>query len=184
MTVYSFRVWLHPNPPLQFEPEEAVWRDIEVNDEHTLEEFHEAIFDAFDRWEGHAYEFIARDEDGVALRSYVSPQIYDDGPSWPMMDDAQIDRFIDQVVPENAPEDAKRRFRELQSNPPSEGNVAETSIDELNPVELGTFSYTFDLGDGWEHSIELRDTREGSVDGEPIVVDEQGEAPPQHPDIS
>jgi hypothetical protein len=41
----------------------------------------------------------------------------------------------------------------------------------------------FDIGDNWEHYIELRDTHDGPLDGDPFVVDEQGEAPPQYPDL-
>lgn len=93
MTSYVFRVWLLANPPLEFDPtDEEVWRDIEVDGSQTLADFHEAIFDAFDRWDSHAYEFITRDEDGIALRSYVHPQLYDGGLSWPPMDDEDIDR--------------------------------------------------------------------------------------------
>lgn len=183
MTIYVFRVWLLPNPPLEFEPEEGVWRDIEVDGSHSLADFHEAIFDAFERWDTHAYEFITRDADGIALRSYVHPQLYDDGLSWQPMDDDEIDRFIDQAVPDDASEAAKERFRELQSNPPPEGNTAETTVEELDPEQLGALSYTFDMGDNWEHYIELQDTREGSLNGDPTVVDEQGAAPSQYRDL-
>jgi hypothetical protein len=134
MTTYVFRVWLHPNPPLGFEPEEEVWRDIEIDGSHTLADFHEAIFEAFDRWDSHAYEFITRDEDGIALRSYVHPGLYDGGLSWQPMDDEEIDRFIDRAVPDDASEAAKERFPDLQSN-----------IEELDPENLGTLSYTFDI---------------------------------------
>jgi hypothetical protein len=183
MTIYTFRVWLHPNPPLGFEPDEEVWRDIEVDGSHTLESFHEAIFDAFDRWDSHAYELITRDEDGIALRSYVHPGLYDGGLSWQPMDDEEIDRLIEQAVPDDASEAAKERFRDLQSNPPSEGNAADTTVAKLDPEELGALSYTFDMGDNWEHYIELQETREGSLDGDPAVVGEQGEAPSQYRDL-
>jgi len=181
MTSYVFRVCLHPNPPLGFEPDEEVWRDIEVDGSHTLAEFHEAIFDAFERWDTHAYEFITRDSDGIALRSYVHPQLYDGGVSWPPMDDEEIGRFIDRVVPDDATAEAKDRFRELQKNPPTEGNAADTTVKELDPE--GALSYTFDMGDGWQHSIEVQETHEGSLDGGPAVVAEQGEAPPQYRDL-
>lgn len=183
MSSYVFRVWLLPHPPLEFEPDEEVWRSIEVDGGHTLEAFHQAIFEAFERWEDHTYEFLTRDEDGIALRSYVHPMLYDGGPSWRAMDDEEIDRYIDQVVPDDVSEEAKERFRELQSDPPTERNAAETTIEELDPESLGSISYTFDMGDSWEHHIELQDTREGSMDGKPVVVDEQGEAPPQYPDL-
>ncbi|MFT4890658.1 MAG: hypothetical protein ACI9YT_001576 [Halobacteriales archaeon] len=183
MTTYVFRVWLHPNPPLGFEPDEDVWRDVEVDGSHTLAEFHEAIFDAFERWDSHAYEFITRDEDGIALRSYVHPMLYEGGPSWRAMDDDEIDRFIDRAMPDDASDDAKARFRELQSKPPTEGNAAETTIDDLDPEALGAISYIFDMGDNWEHYIELQDTRDGTLDDDPVVVDEQGTAPSQYRDL-
>ena len=183
MTRYVFRVWLLPHPPLGFDPDEEVRRDIEVDGSHTLAAFHGAIFEAFDRWEDHTYEFITHDEDGVALRNYVHPMLYDGGPSWRAMDDEEVDRYIDQVVPDDVSEDAKARLRELQSDPPTERNAAETAIVELDPESIGSISYTFDMGDSREHYLELQDTQEGSLDGEPAVVDEQGEAPPQYPDL-
>lgn len=183
MTIYVFRVWLHPNPPLGFEPDEEVWRDIEVDGSHTLEAFHETVFGAFERWDTHAYEFTTRDKDGIALRSYVHPQLYDGGLSWQPMDDKEIDRFIDRAVPDDATDDAKERFRDLQSNPPPEGNAADTTVEELDPEQLGALSYTFDMGDNWEHYIEFQDTREASLDGDPTVVGKQGEAPSQYRDL-
>lgn len=183
MTTYGFRVWLLPNPPLGFEPEQEVWRDIELDSTHTLAEFHEAIFEAFERWDSHAYEFLTRDEDSIALRSYVHPQLYDGGPSWPPMDPDEIEQFIEQAVPDDVSEEANDRFRDLQTDPPTEANAADTTIDDLDPEELGSLFYEFDFGDGWEHHIELRETRDESLAGNPTTVDEQGTAPPQYPDL-
>lgn len=183
MTSHRYRVWLLPNPPLEFEPDNEVWRDIEVDGSHTLADFHEAIFDSFERWDTHGYEFITRDDEGIALRSYPHPQLYDGSASWPPMDDEKIDRFIDQAVPDDISEDAKQRFRELQSNPPTEGRVTDTTIGDLDSEGVEILSYTFDMGDNWEHYIELQDTREESLDDDPTVVDEQGAAPPQYPEV-
>lgn len=183
MTTYVFRVRLHPNPPLGFEPDEAVWRDIEVDGTHTLADLHRAIFDAFDRWDHHAYEFITHDDDGVATRSYVDPQLYDGGPSWPTMDDEDIERFIEQGVPDDVSDDAKDLFRDLRRNPPPEADAAATTIDEIDPDQLRSLFYEFDFGDGWEHTLEPRETREGSLDGEPAVIAKQGAAPRQYPDV-
>lgn len=180
MTMYIFRVWVQPNPPQGFEPDEEVYRDIAIGETETLAGFHEAIFDAFERWDAHAYEFITRDEAGIALRSYVSPQLYDGGPSWRALDNDEIDGFIDRAVPDDATEADKQRFRELQSDPPAEGNAAETAIADIEPEELGSLSYTFDMGDQWLHYIELQDTRDESPPKGPTVVDEQGEAPSQY----
>ncbi|ELY45359.1 IS1096 element passenger TnpR family protein [Natronorubrum sulfidifaciens] len=182
MTSYRFRVWLLPNPPLEFEPESEVWRDLEVDGSQTLADFHEGIFEAFERWETHAYAFRTRDEHGIATRSYVHPQMYSGDQSWPPMDDEDIDQFIEQAVPDDVPEEAKERFRDLQKNPPEEGNAAKTTIDDLDLEQSQSLFYEFDFGDGWEHHIELQEIREGSLDGEPVVVDEQGDAPPQYPE--
>jgi hypothetical protein len=181
MTTYRFRVWLLPNPPLEFEPETEVWRDIEVDGSHTLSDFHEGIFEAFDRVDTHAYEFLTRDEHGIATRSYAHPQMYSGDQSWQPMDDDEIDRFLEHAIPDDAPAEARERFRELRKNPPEERNAAETTIDDLDLEESQTLFYEFDFGDGWEHHIELQEIREGSLDGEPVVVDEQGDAPPQYP---
>ncbi len=181
MTIYRLRVGLFPNPPMQFEPETDVWRDIEVDGSHTLADFHEGIFEAFDRRDMHGYEFLTRDEHGIATRSYVHPQMYSDDQSWPAMDDDEIDRFLEQAIPEDEPDEAKESFRELRKNPPKEGNAAETTIDDLDLNECQTLFYEFDFGDGWEHHIDIQDIRDGSIDGEPVVVDKQGDAPPQYP---
>jgi hypothetical protein len=181
MTTYRFHVWLLPNPPLEFEPETEVWRDIEVDESHTLTDFHEAIFDAFERWDTHAYEFLLRDEHGIAIRSYAHPQMYSGDQSWPPMDDDEIDRFLDHAIPDDAPEEATDKFRDLRKNPPEEGNAAETTIDDLDLDQSQSLFYEFDFGDGWEHHIKPEEIREGPLDGDPVVVDTQGDAPPQYP---
>jgi hypothetical protein len=183
MTTYKFRVWLLPNPPLEFEPDTEVWRDIEIDSSQTLADFHEAIFNAFDRWDTHSYEFLTRNGDGIATRSYVHPQLYSGDPSWPPMDDAEIDRFIDQAIPDDVSEEAKERFRDLRKNPPTEADAAETTIEEIDRKQLQSLFYEFDLGDSWEHHIELQETRKGALNGDRVVVDEQEAAPPQYPDL-
>jgi photosystem II stability/assembly factor-like uncharacterized protein len=52
-----------------------------------------------------------------------------------------------------------------------------------HPDELGALLYTFDLGDNWEHYIELQDTHQRSLDDNPTVVSEQGSAPSQYRDL-
>jgi len=182
MTIYVFRVWLQPNPLLGFEPDEEVWRDIEINGSHTLAAFHEAIFDAFKRWDSHAYEFITRDKEGIALRSYVHPHLYDGGVSWPPMDDGEIGRFIDRAVPDDAAAEAKERFRDLQRTPDGRQRRGHDGRG-TRPRTTGRALLHVRYGDGWEHSIDLQEAREGSLDGGPAVVNEQGEAPPQYRDL-
>ncbi|ELY62727.1 IS1096 element passenger TnpR family protein [Natronococcus jeotgali] len=183
MTVYTLRVELAPNPPM-FDPDEGeeVWCDIEVDETHTLEELHEVIFEAFDRWDAHMYEFMTYDADGIATRSYAMPEQYEGGPSWPAMEPEQIERAISQVGADNEPEGAKERFRELRQNPPEEGNASETTIGELNPEVLKWLYYEFDFGDSWEHIITVEESREESLDSDPVIVEKQGPIPPQYRD--
>lgn len=184
MTVYSLRVDLAPNPPM-FEPDEDedVWCEIEIDETHTLEALHEAIFGAFDRWDAHMYEFMTYDEDGIATRRYAMPQGHNGEPSWPPMADDEIEQAIAHLGTEDASEEAKERFRDLRRNPPPAGNAGETTIADLDPLTLNWLYYQFDFGDGWEHIIEIQDPREGTLDGEPRVVDNHGPIPPQYPDL-
>lgn len=144
MKSYRLRVSLYPNPPV-FDPDEAdeaVWREIEVDESHPLTDLHAAIFAAFDRVEKHAYEFVTQDEAGMVTRSYVAPEIYDGGPSWPQKRADEIERLLDRVAPADASKEAKDRFRVLQENPPPEGNAATTTIADLNLEALGSIYYT------------------------------------------
>ena len=83
MSTYVFRVTLLPNPPLEFEPAAEVWREIAIEGSQTLNDLHAAIFEAFDRWDTHGYEFLTLDEYGIATLSYVHPSHYSGEPSWP-----------------------------------------------------------------------------------------------------
>jgi len=167
MAIYRFRVWLLPNPLMEFEPETEVWRDIEIDGSHALTDFHEGIFEAFDRRDMHAYEFLTRDEHGIATRSYAHPQMYCGDQSWEPMEDEEIDRSFKRTIPDDAPEEARERLRELRKNPPEEDNAAETTIDDLNLEGSQTLFYEFDFGDSWEHHIELKETRDRIVDVDP-----------------
>ena len=182
MTVYTFRVRLRPNPPLGFEPDTDVWRDVELDSSHTLADFHDAIFEAFDRWDAHGYEFTTYNDDGMATRRYVDPHFYDGGPSWPAIEGSEIERFIDQAAPDDVSEDVKEQFRDLRSDPPAEADAAESTIEDVVSEHSGSLHYEFDFGDGWEHHIELREMLDGELDGDPHVIDEHGDAPAQYPD--
>lgn len=182
MTVYTFRVRLLPNPPLQFDPDEPVWRDVELDGSHTLVAFHEAIFDAFDRYDLHGYEFVTRDAAGDPVRRFLDPLMYDDESAGAGADDDALVDFLEEALPDDVPDEATDAVEGLGGDRAPELNAAETTVGDLDLDEGATLSYTFDFGDGWEHAVELRATREGSLDGDPVVVDEAGAAPPQYPD--
>lgn len=181
MTVYRLRVTVLPSSPL-FTGDETVWRDIEVDDLHTLSDLHEAIFDAFDRFDAHLYEFVLYNETDFPERTFVDPHSHDGSPSWRPKEDTEIERLLEQMAPDDASEEAKEYFRDAHANPPSEGSVADTTIADLELSIDDMMDYLFDYGDSWEHHIEVRETSDESLDGEPAIVAEHGDSPPQYPD--
>lgn len=183
MTSDAFHVWVLLNPPLEFDPDEEVWRDSNLDGCRTVAEFVQSIFAAFERWVSHGFEVVTRDEAGIALRRCVHPHLSDGGPSWPPVDHEAIDRFIDQAVPADAFGGNTDQFREFQSDSPTEGNAADTTIDDPNPDELRSLSDPFIMGAGWDYSIERQEPREGSLVGGPTVIGKQGEGPPLYRDL-
>ena len=83
---------------------------------------------------------------------------------------AEIDRFIEWIIPGDRSEETKERFRDLQKNPSEEGNAAEVTIEEAGSEQ--SLFYEFDFGDGWKHHIELQEMRDGLPESQPIVIDE------------
>jgi hypothetical protein len=55
--LYVLSVFLTSGPISDKFPSKVIRRDIEIRGDQTLEDLHNAIFEAYDRWEGHAYEF-------------------------------------------------------------------------------------------------------------------------------
>jgi hypothetical protein len=78
VTIYVFRVWLHPNPPLGFEPDDEVRRDIEIDGSHTLAQFHEAVFEEIDRFIDRAVPDDASDAAKERFRDLQSPAVVED----------------------------------------------------------------------------------------------------------
>ena len=60
--VYTFKVYL--GKKLKKRP--RVWRTIAIRGDQTLDDLHNAIFDAFDRWDEHLYSFYLRGEEFTA----------------------------------------------------------------------------------------------------------------------
>jgi hypothetical protein len=181
MTVYRLRVTLLPSSPL-FTGSEDVWREIEVDDSDTLEALHQAIFDGFDRTDRHLYEFTDTNDYGHPRRSYVDPGSFDGSLSRRPLGSEEIELLVERVAPDDASDEAIAAFRDVQTDPPPEGDAAETTIADLDLAEGDTLRYLFDFGDHWEHTVDVRDVRNGALDGPPAVVEERGDSPPQYPD--
>lgn len=143
--IYTLDVQLVDGPFFEEPPEQDISRQIAMRGHQTLHDLHRAIFDAFERWEEHLYEFNLGA--GPADRS----QIYFFTGGWEADDDS--------------------------------GDPQATTLDELD-LEVGRrFGYTFDMGDDWQHIIEVTAVTEGKGKGRyPRVVKKVGEAPPQYPE--
>jgi hypothetical protein len=135
----------------------SVWRKIALRGNQTLDDLHEAIFDAFDRYDEHLYSFYFPPPGTKRLAmskvldyaEYGSPNLCeDDGP------------FSDPDLP----------------------NAADATLSslKLNPKQL--FFYLFDFGDEWWHEITVDAIDAPAEKGKyPRIVETHGDSPPQYP---
>lgn len=149
--VVVFRVALAGNP--------KIWRTIAILPDQTLDDLHEAIFDAFDRYDEHLYSFTflkrrTPRSRPVPSATYVHPEAYD--PGW---------------------------FEE-EDGLPSEFDASETAIGSLNLQPRQTFEYLFDFGDSWNHVVTVESvTAPRSKEEYPAIMEAHGESPPQYPEF-
>jgi hypothetical protein len=131
-----------------------IWRTIALRGDHTLEQLHEEIFSAFNRFDDHLYSFYfpkapRRRGPVVRPKEYVAPVSVDDSGS----------------------ED--RRF-----------NAASASLDGLKLKVGQTFEYLFDYGDSWWHLIavdRIGPTVDGRR--YPVLLETHGPSPRQYGDV-
>jgi hypothetical protein len=131
-----------------------IWRTLALRGDHTVEQLHEEIFSAFDRFDDHVYSFYfpnapRRRGPAVQCREYVASLSFENwGPG----------------------------NREL--------NAASTSLDDLKLKVGQTFEYLFDYGDCWWHVIKVErigPTVEGRR--YPVLLEKHGQSPPQYADV-
>jgi len=145
-SVYVFKVALSGS--------KRIWRRIAVRPTQTLDDLHEAIFTAFDRYDEHLYSFYFPERPTTSLRAiYDSPQYahpYDaENPS----------PFADEPVE----------------------NAAKTKLSALGLVPKRKFVYLFDFGDEWWHEITVEQTAAPREPGKyPRVLEKHGDSPPQY----
>jgi hypothetical protein len=135
----------------------SIWRRIALKGKQTLDDLHEAIFQAFDRFDEHLYSFYfprpgskgrARMRDAV---EYACPFSCTDGG--PFADEASH-------------------------------NAAETKLSSLGLKPKQVFMYLFDFGDQWLHEITVEQVDAPEAKGKyPQVVETHGQSPPQYPDM-
>ncbi len=133
-----------------------IWRRIAIRGDQSLEKLHEAIFEAFDRYDPHLYSFYFPKPGGRGrerLRDateYTHPYVLEDHPF------------------------GGRGLR----------NAAVTKIEELKLEKGQRFDYLFDFGDSWEHLITVEQTNGVVERGRyPRIVEKRGESPPQYPGL-
>ena len=147
MKIYQFRVSIIGIPKL--------YRIIEASENCTFDDFHDAIFQAFDRYDEHLYSFFITRKDTKNIRSiYDAPEI-----THPM----SVEDIMD--------------FGKMKKS------TAKTRIGDADLNEKDVFHYLFDFGDDWWHRIKVQNIKETKSKKKHIkLIKSVGESPPQYPD--
>lgn len=149
MKIYQFKVSIIGIPKL--------YRTIEVSENCTFDDFHEAIFEAFDRYDEHLYSFFITGKDTKNIRTIIdSPEI---------------------THPYNL--ESKINFGE----PKDSKSSTQIQISDVNLKKKDIIHYLFDFGDEWWHRIRVENILETkSRKRIAHIIKAVGEAPPQYPD--
>jgi hypothetical protein len=136
----------------------SIWRKIAMKGDHTLDDLHEMIFDAFDRFDEHLYSFFFPLKPGK-----VTPRtIHHESVEYTSPHTLEFDGYEED-------EDKK--------------NAAKAKINSLKLKKKQVFYYLFDFGDEWWHEITVEETEAEAEKGKyPRIVEKKGESPPQYPD--
>jgi hypothetical protein len=145
--VYSLDVSLTAGPVSAAYANRKISRRIDILGRQTLHDLHQAIFEAFERWDHHLYEFNLGAGPGDRSQIYFYTGGADD------------------------------------SDEETAGDPSTTPLAALS-LEVGRlFGYTFDMGDQWEHLIEVVAMTEARGTGHyPRIAKKVGKVPPQYPD--
>jgi hypothetical protein len=147
MRIYQFRVSIIGIPKL--------YRIIEASENCTFDDFHDAIFQAFDRYDDHLYSFFITRKDTKNMRSiYDAPEI---------------------THPHNLEDIMGFRKRKK--------SAAKTRIGDVDLNENDVFQYLFDFGDDWWHRIRVQNINQTKSNKKHIkLIKSVGESPAQYPD--
>ena len=136
--------------------DKRTWRRIEILGGQSLDQLHETIFQAFDRFDQHMYSFYLTKPGSKARNrfseapEYTHPFVVEDASVW-------VDK---------KPHDASK-----------------TKISSLNLQVKGKFEYLFDFGDEWLHEITVEEILDLYPKGEyPRITEKKGESPLQYQD--
>jgi hypothetical protein len=147
-TVYVFKVALAGT--------KDIWRRIAVRPSQTLDDLHEAIYAAFDRWDEHMYSFFFPARPTTNLR-----KIYDSPEYTHPYNAENPDPFHGERIP----------------------NAAKTRLNSLGLAPKQRFYYLFDFGDSWWHEVTVESLDAAAEKGRyPCVIEKHGDSPSQYPD--
>lgn len=145
--VFVFKVALRDDP--------KIWRRVAILGNQTLDDLHNAIFDAFDRYDEHLYSFYVPPP-GSTGRARLRDAVEYSHPY--MLEERD---FLGEVP----------------------GNAAETRIRDLDLKPKRVFYYLFDFGDNWWHEITTEQVNAEREKGKyPRILERHGESPPQYPE--
>lgn len=146
MRLYQFRVSIIGIPKL--------YRIIEASENCTFDDFHDAIFQAFDRYDYHLYSFFITLNDTKDVRTiYDAPEI---------------------THPQN--------LEDIMGFGKRKKSTANTRICDVGLNEHDVFHYLFDFGDDWWHRIRVQNINETKSKKKHIkLIKSVGESPPQYP---
>jgi hypothetical protein len=132
------------------------WRRVEILANQTLDQLHEAIFNAFDRYDPHMYSFY------LTKVGSNSRKRFSDAPEY--------------THPFMIEEDLGWGGKELK-------DASKTKISELKLKEKTKFEYLFDFGDEWLHEITVEKILDLYPKKDyPKITEKKGDSPPQYPD--
>ena len=133
----------------------SIWRSVVLCGNQTLEDLHEAIFMAFERYDEHLYSFYF--------------------PSGPARRTASFKGHKEYTAPQG--------FYPLEGFEPDRFSASSATLNTLKFTVGQTFEYLFDFGDEWWHEIAVEAIGQSKVgDTYPRIVGQRGPSPPQYPE--
>lgn len=147
MKIYQFRISVTGIP--------KIYRVIEASENCTFDDFHDAIFQAFDRFDPHLYSFFITKRDTKNIRAiYEAPEI---------------------THPQNV--------EDILGYGERKRSTAKTRIGQVDLEEKDVFHYLFDFGDEWWHRIRVQHIRETTSTKKHIsLIKSVGKSMPQYPE--
>lgn len=138
-----------------------VWRKIAILSDQTLDNLHETIFVAFDRYDPHMYSFYLTKKGNRSRTRFAEAPEY--------------------THPYN--------FEESETNfgfgfsRKKMYDASKTKISDLKLKEKSKFEYLFDFGDEWLHEVTIEKIEDEFKKAKyPQILKKNGESPPQYPD--